>query len=121
MLAALPLLALPVLLYNVLALTLAAGFAGAGATDRLSARLFTIPMASHAAWGRVADRGAERRRCVVRPRRTSCPADRGAREGWLGVRRVRDMALDAPGIRAYPAVAQAHVAAAPHHAAPRRC
>lgn len=50
MLAALPLLALPVLLYNVLALTLAAGFAGAGATDRLSARLFTIPMASHAAW-----------------------------------------------------------------------
>jgi hypothetical protein len=50
MLAALPLLALPVLLYNVLALTLAGGFAGAGAADRLSARLFTISMASHAAW-----------------------------------------------------------------------
>jgi hypothetical protein len=50
MLAALPLLALPVLLYNVLALTLAGGFGGAGAADRLSARLFAIPMASHAAW-----------------------------------------------------------------------
>jgi hypothetical protein len=50
MLAALPLLALPVLLYNLLALTLAGGFSGIGAGDRLSARLFTVPMASHAAW-----------------------------------------------------------------------
>jgi hypothetical protein len=50
MLAALPLLALPVLLYNLLALTIAGGFGGAGAADRLSARLFSIPMASHAAW-----------------------------------------------------------------------
>lgn len=50
MLAALPLLALPVLLYNLLALTIAGGFRGAGAADRLSARLFSIPMASHAAW-----------------------------------------------------------------------
>jgi len=50
MLAALPLLALPVLLYNLLALTLAGGFSGTGAADRLSARLFTVPMASHAAW-----------------------------------------------------------------------
>ena len=50
MLAALPLLALPVLLYNLVALTLAGGFRGAGAADRLSARLFAIPMASHAAW-----------------------------------------------------------------------
>lgn len=50
MLAALPLLALPVLLYNVLALTLVGGFAASGAADRLSGRLFSIPMASHAAW-----------------------------------------------------------------------
>jgi hypothetical protein len=50
MLAALPLLALPVLLYNLMALTIAGGFGGAGAADRLAARLFTIPMASHAAW-----------------------------------------------------------------------
>jgi hypothetical protein len=50
MLAALPLLALPVILYNILALTLAGGFGGASANDRLSARLFSIPMASHAAW-----------------------------------------------------------------------
>jgi hypothetical protein len=50
MLAALPLLALPVLLYNVLALTIAGGFRGTGAADRLSAKLFDIPMASHADW-----------------------------------------------------------------------
>jgi hypothetical protein len=50
MLAALPLLALPVLLYNLLALTLAGGFSSLGAADRLSARLFTIPMASRAGW-----------------------------------------------------------------------
>lgn len=50
MLAALPLLALPVLLYNLMALTLAGGFKGTGAADRLSAKLFSIPMASHAAW-----------------------------------------------------------------------
>jgi hypothetical protein len=50
MLAALPLLALPVLLYNLLALTIVGGFAGTAAADRLSARLFTIPMASHAGW-----------------------------------------------------------------------
>jgi hypothetical protein len=50
MLAALPLLALPVLLYNLLALTLVGGFSGTGAAERLSARLFSIPMASHAAW-----------------------------------------------------------------------
>ena len=50
MLAALPLLALPVLLYNLLALTLAGGFRGVAAADRLSAKLFSIPMASHADW-----------------------------------------------------------------------
>lgn len=50
MLAALPLLALPVLLYNLLALTLAGGFSSLGAADRLSARLFTIPIASRAGW-----------------------------------------------------------------------
>ncbi len=50
MLAALPLLALPVILYNVVALTIAGGFHGAAAVDRLSTRLFAIPMASHADW-----------------------------------------------------------------------
>lgn len=50
MLAALPLLALPVLLYNLVALTLAGGFKSMGAADRLSARLFSIPMASRADW-----------------------------------------------------------------------
>jgi hypothetical protein len=50
MLAALPLLALPVLLYNVLALTIAGGFRGTGAADRLSAKLFDIPMASQTDW-----------------------------------------------------------------------
>jgi hypothetical protein len=50
MLAALPLLGLPVILYNLLALTLVGGFYGTGAGERLSARLFGIPMASHAVW-----------------------------------------------------------------------
>ena len=50
MLAALPLLALPVLVYNLLALTLAGGFKDAVAADRLSAQLFVIPMASRAVW-----------------------------------------------------------------------
>lgn len=50
MLAALPLLALPVVLYNLMALMIAGGFKGTGAADRLSAKLFSIPMASHAAW-----------------------------------------------------------------------
>ena len=50
MLAALPLLALPVLLYNVLALTLPGGFRASVAAERLSARLFSVPMASQADW-----------------------------------------------------------------------
>ena len=50
MLAALPLLALPVLLYNLLAVTLAGGFGSAGAAQRLSSKLFDVPMASSAAW-----------------------------------------------------------------------
>ena len=48
MLAALPLLAAPVLLYNLLALML--GFESMHAADRLSAKLFDIPMASRADW-----------------------------------------------------------------------
>jgi hypothetical protein len=50
MLAALPLLALPVLVYNLLALTMAGGFRSTAAPARLSAELFSAPMASHAAW-----------------------------------------------------------------------
>jgi len=50
MLGALPLLALPVLLYNLLALTLTGGFGGTGTAERLSAKLFAIPMASRTAW-----------------------------------------------------------------------
>jgi hypothetical protein len=50
MFAAFPLLALPVLAYNLLALTVAGGFRGAGAAGRMSAELFTIKTASHAAW-----------------------------------------------------------------------
>ncbi len=50
MLGALPLLALPVLLYNLLALTIAGGFGGTGTDERLSAKLFAVPMASRAVW-----------------------------------------------------------------------
>jgi hypothetical protein len=50
MLAALPLLALPVLLYNLLVVTMVGGFHGLGASERLSATLFHIPMASGAGW-----------------------------------------------------------------------
>jgi hypothetical protein len=49
MLAALPLLALPVLLYNLLA-ALDGGFKGMETAERLSATLFHVPMTSHAAW-----------------------------------------------------------------------
>ena len=50
MFAALPLLALPVILYNVLMMTLVGGFRGADAAARLAAPLMTIRTASHAAW-----------------------------------------------------------------------
>ncbi len=50
MFAALPLLALPVLVYNILALTLKGGFAAAYAKDQLSAQVFAIPMTSGVVW-----------------------------------------------------------------------
>jgi hypothetical protein len=49
MLAAFPLLALPVLLYNLLMLTISGAFGGAGAS-RLSQPLVSLRMASHAVW-----------------------------------------------------------------------
>jgi hypothetical protein len=49
MFAALPLLALPVILYNVLVLTMG-GFHSIDTAARLSAPLFTIRAASHVAW-----------------------------------------------------------------------
>jgi hypothetical protein len=50
MLGALPLLALPVALYNILALTIAGGFGGLGAAQRMATPVFTLAMASHAVW-----------------------------------------------------------------------
>ena len=50
MFAAFPLLALPVLAYNLLALTVAGGFGGSGAPERMSAQLFSIRTASHTLW-----------------------------------------------------------------------
>ena len=50
MFAAFPLLALPVLIYNLLALSLVGGLASIDAQARLTAPLFSIPMASRAAW-----------------------------------------------------------------------
>ena len=50
MFAAFPLLALPVLAYNLLALTVAGGFRGDSAAAKMSAQLFTIRTASHTDW-----------------------------------------------------------------------
>lgn len=50
MFAAVPLLALPVLVYNLIVLTLPNGFKAADASLRLAQPLFTIPMASGAGW-----------------------------------------------------------------------
>ena len=50
MFAAFPLLALPVLAYNLLALTVAGGFGGNGAPERMSSQLFSIRTASHTQW-----------------------------------------------------------------------
>ncbi|HZC17822.1 MAG TPA: hypothetical protein VE309_13780 [Caulobacteraceae bacterium] len=50
MLAAFPLLLLPVALYNLLMLTISGGFFGTGAGARLSSPLISLPMASRAVW-----------------------------------------------------------------------
>ena len=50
MFATFPLLALPVLIYNLLALTLAGGFSGVDAPARMSMQLFTVRTASRAVW-----------------------------------------------------------------------
>jgi len=50
MFAALPLLALPVILYNLLMVALVGGVRAADAAARLSAPLFTVAIASHATW-----------------------------------------------------------------------
>jgi len=50
MLAAFPLLVLPVALYNLLMLTIGGGFSGSGAGERLSAPLISLRMASRAVW-----------------------------------------------------------------------
>jgi len=51
MFAAVPLLALPVLVYNLIVLTLPGGFKAADAGPRLADTLFTIRMTSGAGWG----------------------------------------------------------------------
>lgn len=50
MFAALPLLALPVLAYNLLALTLDGGFRAVYARDQLAAPLFSVPIPSGSPW-----------------------------------------------------------------------
>lgn len=50
MFAAFPLLALPVLFYNVMALTLRDGFRAQYAQSQLATPLFTVPIASGAQW-----------------------------------------------------------------------
>lgn len=50
MFAAFPLLALPVLVYNLVALTLAGGFGSTEATTRFGEPLFTISMTSGSPW-----------------------------------------------------------------------
>jgi hypothetical protein len=50
MFAAFPLLALPVVLYNLIALTLAGGFKSVEANGQLIKPLFWIPMTSRAQW-----------------------------------------------------------------------
>lgn len=50
MLAAIPLLVLPVLIYNILVLTMAGGFHTTAAQGQLAAELFRVPMTSGAAW-----------------------------------------------------------------------
>jgi hypothetical protein len=50
MFAALPLLALPVLAYNLIALTFVGGFKSLEASPRLTQALFAVPMTSKAPW-----------------------------------------------------------------------
>lgn len=50
MFAAFPLLALPVLIYNLIALTLAGGFHATGTPARMNDPLFSINMASNTVW-----------------------------------------------------------------------
>jgi hypothetical protein len=50
MFAAIPLLVLPVAIYNILVLTMPGGFRTTEALTQLSATLFTVPMASGAKW-----------------------------------------------------------------------
>ena len=50
MFAAFPLLALPVLLYNLIALTLAGGFRSLEASGRMATPLFALHMTSNAEW-----------------------------------------------------------------------
>ena len=50
MFAALPLLILPVLAYNVIALTLSGGFSAVDAQARMADQLFTVRMTSHIDW-----------------------------------------------------------------------
>ena len=50
MFAALPLLALPVIFYNALALTLKDGFGAVYARDQLASPLFTVPMVRGGQW-----------------------------------------------------------------------
>lgn len=50
MFAAFPLLALPVLLYNLIALTLAGGFRSLEASGRMATPLFALQMTSRAEW-----------------------------------------------------------------------
>lgn len=50
MFAAFPLLALPVLLYNLIALTLTGGFGSMDASGRIVEPLFALHMTSRAAW-----------------------------------------------------------------------
>lgn len=50
MFAAVPLLALPVIVYNVAALTLVGGFSAGDASGRMSEALFSLTMTSGATW-----------------------------------------------------------------------
>lgn len=50
MFAAFPLLALPLLVYNLVALTLAGGFKAMGAQEKLGEKLFSITMTSGGSW-----------------------------------------------------------------------
>lgn len=50
MFAALPLLALPVVIYNLIALTFTGGMKAADASPRLTQPLFSITMPSHVEW-----------------------------------------------------------------------